>query len=100
VRKNQKAWLGLRTRDLESQLAGHFGLREGLLVAEVFEEGPASKAGIMAGDVIIAADRHTIQTHDDLAELIGCCEPGKTVSVVLLRKGEALEKEVRLASAP
>lgn len=100
VRKTQKAWLGLRTRNLESQLAEYFGVKEGLLVAEVLEEGPASKAGIMAGDVIIAADSRTIHTHDDLDELIGCCEPGKTMSVVLLRKGEALKKEIRLASAP
>lgn len=99
-RKTQKAWLGLRTQNLESQLAEYFGVKEGLLVAEVLEEGPARKAGIMAGDVIISANSQTIHTHDDLDELVGCCEPGKTMCVVLLRKGEALKKEIRLASAP
>ena len=100
VRKTQKAWLGLRTSDLESQLAAYFGVKEGLLVAEVLEEGPARQAGILPGDVIIEADSHTIQSHEDLDELVDCCEPGKVMSVVLVRNGAALKKKIQLASAP
>jgi membrane-associated protease RseP (regulator of RpoE activity) len=100
VRKTQKAWLGLRIRNLESQLAAYFGVKEGLLVAEVLDEGPALLAGIRAGDVIIAANSCTIHTLEDLDELVGCYEPGKTMSVVLVRNGESLKKQVRLASAP
>jgi serine protease Do len=100
VRRAQKAWLGLRTRDLGSQLAEYFGVKEGLLVAEVLDAGPAHHAGVLAGDVIIAVDSHTVQSYEDLDRLVDCCEPGKTVSVLLLRKGDALKKEVTLASAP
>jgi serine protease Do len=58
------------------------------LVAEIQPDGPAAKAGIQAGDVIIAVDGKPIVDARDFARTISAMEPSATVKVTIIRKGQ------------
>lgn len=95
----QRGKLGVVIQGMDEELAKSFGLDkpEGALVANVEEGSPAAKAGIQAGDVIVAVDGQKVKDSADLPRLIGRRKPGEAVRVELLRQGKRLEKSVTLA---
>ena len=92
-----RAWLGVGIQPLTTELAGKFGVNEneGVLVNEVFENDPASRAGIKAGDIITKVDGKTVDTPSSLSRLIAALDPGAAVSVEVARDGKR-----RLISVP
>src|SRR5262245_26372083 len=58
--------LGVSVNELTSQLADHFGVRDGVLVTSVTEGSAASRAGLKAGDVITSVDGQRVASRDDL----------------------------------
>jgi serine protease Do len=64
-----------------------FGLKErrGALVSTVEESGPAAKAGIEPGDIIVQYNGQPIKTRDDLIALVVNTKPGTTVPVTVIR---------------
>jgi hypothetical protein len=73
---------------------------EGVRFAYVADDGPAARAGLEAGDVLLALDGRTVDSGDRASSLIRARRPGETVSAKIRRKGQVLEVVVRLASWP
>ena len=78
--------IGVSTTALTEQLADYFGVseRRGLLVTSVTENGPAAKAGIKAGDVIVEAEGEKVSSAGELSRLINRRETGD-VAVTIVR---------------
>ncbi|MCU0610391.1 MAG: PDZ domain-containing protein [Candidatus Eisenbacteria bacterium] len=95
-----RAWLGIRTQELSEQLGEHFGSKDGVLVSEVIEGGPAAGAGLMAGDVIVKVGTETVEHPLGLTKAMGDHEPGDKVALVFIRDGKEMTKEVELAETP
>lgn len=70
----------------------------GVLVEEVAEEGPATKAGLEAEDLITAVNGKKVSRNKDVASIIAAFHPGDLVKINYLREGKPKECEVRLAS--
>ena len=85
-----RGWMGVAIQDLTPEMATHFGLRkgEGALVADVSRGGPADKAGIRRGDVIVAYNGKPIQESHDLPILVASTPIGRSVAVKVLRDGK------------
>lgn len=68
----------------------------GAMVGEVVVDGPADRAGIAAGDLIVAVDGEQITEDTSLAELIGNYAPGDeaTLTVVRMSQGQMNEEDV------
>ena len=79
------AYLGVTTESVDSGLAAQFGLpvTSGALVVSLSPGGPAEKAGISQGDVIVRFDGSTVATSDDVGRLIGRHKPGDRVTVTV-----------------
>ncbi len=77
---------GASLQELNSQLAEYFGVREGLLVERVTTGTPAARAGLQAGDVVIAADGRPVGDIADLRRALRGREG--TVKLDLVRKGK------------
>jgi S1-C subfamily serine protease len=73
---------------------------EGVRFAYVADDGPAARAGLEAGDVLLEIDGRTVDSGDRASSLIRERQPGETVSAKIRRKGQILEVMVRLASWP
>lgn len=84
------ARLGINAETLTEQLADYFGVKEGrgLLITEVHENTPAAKAGLKAGDVIIAIDNEKIDKMDSLINGLRKKEEGTITLKVIRNRNE------------
>ena len=90
------AKLGIEYQEVSGQLAKYFKLAEdsGVLVTNVDADGPAGKAGLKAGDVILQFDGRSIRDGDDLQRAVHKAEGGREVGVTVLRDGRSLDLKV------
>jgi Do/DeqQ family serine protease len=95
----QRGRLGAVAQTITSSLAESLGLDavRGALVNKVDEEGPAARAGLSRGDVILTVDGKPVQDANDLRNRIARSGPGRTVVVSVDRDGERKQFDVTLA---
>jgi serine protease Do len=82
--------IGVSLENLTDQLGEYFGVEngEGALITEVDLDGPAFKAGLKAGDVIVKVDGVKIKDVDDVKQALSEKEPEEKVKIEVVRKGE------------
>jgi serine protease Do len=92
--------LGLQYQEIDGQLAEYFKLagERGVLVTSVDADGPAGKAGLKAGDVILKFDGKAVKAGEDLRDEVRRAEAGKEVTVTVQRDGRAVDVKVQLAN--
>ncbi len=85
-----RGWLGVEIQEVTPDLAQSFGLPkpEGALVASVTKDGPAEKAGIRRGDVIIKFDGREVNSEHQLPVMVADTAVGKEVKVEVIRNGK------------
>lgn len=97
-----RGWLGVAIQPVNKDLAKSFGLDKpmGALVADVEQGGPADKAGLMPGDLIIKFNGREVKTQADLPYLVGRTLPDTKVRVVIMRKGKQQTIKVTIGVLP
>ena len=99
----RRGLLGVSISNLSAETAEAFGIEsdnlQGALVQEVFPDSAADKAGIEAGDVIIAIDGEPVADASELRNTIGLKRTGESVTVELLRDGKTRRVKATLGSA-
>ena len=85
-----RGWLGVVIQRITPELAKEFGLADdkGALVSKVMPDGPADKAGVQRGDVIVEFDGHPIADWNELPRQVALTPIDRKVDVVLVRKGD------------
>jgi serine protease Do len=97
--KVTRGWLGVYIQPLTPDAAENLGIsgRRGALVSDVTSGGPAEKAGIRSGDVIVGFNGKEIRDEHELPQAVASTKPGKTVDVRLLRDGKETTVAVTIA---
>ncbi|RQD76719.1 MAG: PDZ domain-containing protein [Candidatus Syntrophonatronum acetioxidans] len=97
-----RPWIGVMIMEIDQDMAQRFDLpvTEGLLVEEVVDGGPAERAGLQPGDIILQLAGEEIDTFDRLKEVIDKHEIGEQVSLVVLRQEEEISFEVTFEEMP
>lgn len=97
-----RGWLGVSISDVPQEVVKMYELKtkDGAFVREVVNEGPADKAGVEAGDIILEVSGKKIRNSTELSTLVGASEPGNTVDLKILRDGKVNNIEVRLEEFP
>ena len=100
--KVTRGWLGVTVQPLDDDLAKSFGLPEstGAMVAAVVPNGPAERAGIQQGDVILSVDGQTIADSRDLTRRVGGYDIGRSAKLDVLRGGSHRIVSVKLGERP
>ncbi len=96
----ERGWLGVGIQDVNRDLANSFGLDKpaGALVSQLVEDGPAKKAGIQEGDVILTFDGQNVRDSAELPHIVGRTEPDSSVPVVVFRDGREQTVKVKVGS--
>ncbi|MFQ5432610.1 MAG: DegQ family serine endoprotease [Nitrospinota bacterium] len=90
-RNVQRGWLGVVIQKLTPELAEALGLGKdeaGALVGDVSIGGPAEKAGLKRGDLIVKFDNKVVKTYEVLPRLVAAHKPGSKVKVQVVRDGK------------
>ncbi len=102
--KVKRPWLGIQMKPekIDETDAQALGLSkpEGVLVQDVISGTPAEKAGIKAGDVILAVDGKDVNAANEIQTIIAEHKPGDTVPVKIYRSGSTIERDVTLNELP
>ncbi|MEP9397214.1 Do family serine endopeptidase [Mesorhizobium sp. KR2-14] len=98
----QRGWIGVQVQPVTPDIAESLGLKDakGALVASAQDDGPAKKAGIVAGDVITQVEGKQVSSSRELARIIGANPPGKSVDVTLWRNGKSETVKIDLGKLP
>ncbi len=91
-----RGWLGVVIQEVDKNLADSFGLEKpkGALISQLERNGPAAKAGLKIGDVIVKFNEIDIITSGDLPHAVGATPPGEKVEAVVMRKGKVKRIDV------
>jgi serine protease Do len=100
--KVSRGWLGVVIQEVNKDLAESFGLDKpaGALVAQVLEDGPAAKGGLLVGDVILSLDGKPITMSADLPHLVGALKPGSTAELDVVRDGARKKLKLSIGVLP
>jgi serine protease Do len=93
-----RAWLGVLIQQITPELQEGLGLetRRGALVADVVQNGPADKAGIKRGDVIIRFNGEQVESQHELPTMVAYLPVGTEVEVLVLREGKEKTFKIKL----
>ena len=96
-----RGYMGVTIQPVTEDLAQSFGLKQskGALVNDVIKGGPADKAGIRQGDVIIALNGSEVKDPSHLQRQVAEAGVGKTAKISIIRDGKLLELSITLANA-
>ncbi len=91
-----RGWLGVAIQDLTPDLAKYFKVNEGVLISQVFANGPAQKAGMQRGDVIVEFDGKKIKKYRELQSIVASTPVNKVVNVKVIRKGKETNLKIKI----
>ena len=94
----RRGWLGVRIQQVSDEIAESLNIKpaRGALVAGLTDDGPAKKAGLNVGDVIVTFDGQDVKETKDLTRIVADTPAGKEVDVVVIRKGQETTFKVKI----
>jgi len=97
-----RGWLGIEPQDITPDLARAFRLDKpgGVIVAGVMRDGPAGRAGLRVGDIIMAIDGQPVTDTSGVLRQIAALAPGKPVALEVVRNGKPARLEVEVGRRP
>jgi S1-C subfamily serine protease len=94
-----RKYIGISGMDLNPELAQRFGVKEGaaVMIAQLTEGGPAAKAKLLVGDVILSVDGKRVETVNNLIDLVQSKAKGAKVKLEILRDKKPMTFDVEIA---
>jgi serine protease Do len=91
--------IGVEIAPVTKDVAEAIGLGEpaGALVRNVQDDGPAQKAGVEAGDIIVSVDGKKVEKSGDLPRIVGGTKPGSKSSLQVFRRGKMQDLTVTVS---
>jgi len=96
--ETRRGWIGVNIQSVTEDIAESLGVsvNTGALVAKVADGGPAAKAGIVAGDLILRFNGKDVKSVRSLPRIVARTPHGKTVDVDILRNSKPLKLSVKV----
>jgi serine protease DegQ len=97
-----RGWVGIEVQEITPEIAESFNLKstEGALIAGVLRGGPADRAGIHPGDVLVGVGGKPVMDSSSLLNLIAALPPGKVAQLKLIRDQTEMQLLVTVEKRP
>lgn len=97
-----RGWLGVEVQDITPELAASFKLKDvhGALIAGVVRGGPADRAGVKPGDVLLALGGKEITNSSAMLNQIASIKPGEDVEIHIFRRGQEATLQAKMGKRP
>ncbi len=97
-----RGWLGIESTALSSELAEAFNLPlgSGILISGIYDGGPAARAGLQRGDIILRINDLVTQDARRVMNKVAKLKPGSKVAIVILRNGKELSLPTEVGERP
>ncbi|HUU71168.1 MAG TPA: Do family serine endopeptidase [Burkholderiales bacterium] len=97
-----RGWIGVEVQDISPELAESFDLptTNGTLIAGVQPGGPAERAGVRRGDILVAVESNKFTDATEMLNLIAALKPGESATLQILRDREQREVEIQVGTRP
>ena len=96
--KVSRGWLGVVIQPLSDELKAEFKFAgdHGILIGDVSEDGPAAKAGLQEGDIVVSLNGKPVKEVNQFRNMVAAIEPGTTVEIGIFRAGAEKVIKARL----
>jgi serine protease Do len=93
-----RGWLGVAIQDITPELAKSFNLKDekGALIAEIYPDSPAAKAGVARGDIVTSFNGQAVEDPYSLSLAVGNTQPGSDAEMKVLRNGKEVTLKVKV----
>ncbi|GAB3441539.1 Do family serine endopeptidase [Massilia solisilvae] len=97
-----RGWIGIESQDITPELADSFGLgrQSGAIIAGVVRGGPADKAGMRPGDILLKVEGKPVANTSDMLNLIAQLQPGGKARMTVMRKNRESVLDVTVGRRP
>jgi serine protease Do len=91
-------WTGLDVQNIDAHIARYFrlGKTEGVIVTDVKQRSPASRAGFEVGDVIVEVNREKISDEESIKSAFSFASAGQVMIVKVFRNGQYFDLQLKL----
>ena len=100
--KITRGYLGATIQPVTPEIADSVGMpgKKGALVAELVPGGPAEKAGVLPGDVVLSVNGHSVKNASELTREVASSHSGDTLALVIMRAGQQKTIDVKSGVRP
>src|SRR5687768_5994589 len=97
-----RGWIGVEVQDLTPELADSFKRinTNGALIAGVLKGGPADKAGVKPGDIIVAVEGNEVVDSSGMLNLIAALLPGQPATITVMRNQTEKSIKIQVGKRP
>src|SRR5688572_27534745 len=97
-----RGWIGVEVQEITPAISESFklGVQRGALIANVLRGGPADRAGVRQGDVLMEVDGKPVADPTAMLNLIAALQPGAPTKMKLRRQGQDVEATVNVGRRP
>jgi S1-C subfamily serine protease len=97
-----RGWIGVEAQEITPEIAESFqlGSTNGVLLAGILRGGPADRAGLKPGDILLAIEGKPVKDPNAMLNLVAALVPGKSASIRLRRDSKEMEIQIAVGKRP
>jgi serine protease DegQ len=97
-----RGWIGVEVDDLSAEMADSYKLTnaKGVLIAGVVRGGPADRAGVRPGDILVAVNGKAVPNPSAMLNVVAAVQPGSQATLKLLRNGDPVALKLTVGKRP